>query len=91
MDEAKRLGKMIVEQKLASCVDFWPVGSMYYWKNEFKAVSQAMLMITSLETKLQGIEDLLAKNHSYSVPLTAGVDVRRINRPYKEWMAQTLE
>lgn len=89
-DEAKRLGKEIVEKKLAACVNFWPIGSMYTWKGEFKAVSEVMMSIKTFESKRQDVEDFIAKDHKYSAPLIAGVDIRRINRSYKEWMTQVM-
>ncbi len=90
VERAKDLGKLLVEKKMAACVDFWPVGSMYYWKGELKAVSQAMLLVTTLESKLAAIEDTISANHGYSAPLIAGVDVRRINHPYKTWMSEVM-
>lgn len=54
-------------------------------------MSHMMLMITTFEKKLADVEDLISRNHSYSVPLIAGVDVRRVNHPYKEWMTGEVE
>jgi periplasmic divalent cation tolerance protein len=85
-DEAKRIGKLIIDQKLGVCVDSWPVNSMYNWKGEFIEMPHIMLMISTFESKLELVNDLISKTHSYSTPLIAGVDVCRINRAYKEWM-----
>ncbi len=88
--EAKLLGKLIIEQKIGVCVDYWPINSMYNWEGEYKEVSQIMIMITTLEHKMEEVNDLISKNHSYAVPLIAGVDIRRMNRAYKEWMTQNI-
>ncbi|MFH1769319.1 MAG: divalent-cation tolerance protein CutA [Parcubacteria group bacterium] len=90
VDEAKRLSKLIIDKKLAACVNFWPVGSMYKWEGEFKAVSETMMSIKTFESKRQEVEDLISVKHTYSSPMIAGVDIRRINRPYKEWMTQAM-
>ena len=90
MDSARKLGKKIIESKIGACVDMWPIESMYYWKGEFKANSQAMIMISTLEKNLQDVDDLMSVSHDYSTPMIAGVDVRRINHPYKEWMVDTM-
>lgn len=86
MEEAKKLGGIIIDQKIAACVDFWPISSCFNWKGELKCVEQAMLMITTFEAKIDAVTQLISENHTYSIPLIAGVDVRRINHPYKEWM-----
>jgi periplasmic divalent cation tolerance protein len=90
MDEAKRIGKLLVDQKSAACVQFWEVGSMFVWEGEFKAVKEVAMCIKTFESKLQEIEDLISNNHSYSVPEIAAVDIKRIYRPYKEWMQQII-
>jgi periplasmic divalent cation tolerance protein len=88
--EAKLLGKLIIDKKMGACVDYWPINSMYNWEGKFEEVSQVMLMITTLEHKLEEVSDLISKHHSYSTPLIAGVDIRRMNRAYKEWMAEKI-
>lgn len=91
MEEAKNLGNNIIKQKIAACVDFWPITSCYSWEGSLKCVEQAMLLITTFESKLEEVNQIISENHAYSVPLIAGVDVRRINHPYKEWMMEVIE
>jgi len=91
VDEAKSLGSLIIEKKMASCVDFWSISSCYNWEGSMKCVEQAMLLITTFESKIEEINKIISENHSYSIPLIAGVDVRRINHPYKEWMMKVIE
>jgi periplasmic divalent cation tolerance protein len=88
--EAKLLGKLIIDKKMGVCVDYWPINSMYNWEGDLKEVSQIMLMITTLEHKLEEVNDLISEHHSYSTPLIAGVDICRMNRAYKEWMTEKI-
>jgi len=91
IDEAKKLGLLIMDKKIAACVDFWPVTSCYSFEGEFQYVEQAMLLITTFEAKMEDVNKIIYENHTHSVPLIAGVDVRRINHPYKEWMSEVIE
>jgi uncharacterized protein involved in tolerance to divalent cations len=50
-----------------------------------------MLLVTTFESKLEDVTTIINQHHSYSIPMIAGVDVRRINHPYKEWMTQEIE
>jgi uncharacterized protein involved in tolerance to divalent cations len=50
-----------------------------------------MLLVTTFEAKLEEVNEIISLHHTYSVPLIAGVDVRRINHPYKEWMTEVIE
>ena len=91
MEEAQKLGGLIISKKIAACVDFWSISSCYSWEGSLQCKSQAMLLITTFESKLEDVNQIISENHTYSVPLIAGVDVRRINHPYKEWMMKVIE
>ncbi len=89
-DEAEGMGKLIIGSNMAACVDYWPVESMFHWEGKFKKISQIMIVISTFESKLDDLTELISLHHSYSIPLVAGLDVRRINRPYKEWMMKEV-
>lgn len=89
-EEAEALGKLIIDKKLGACVHFWPINSMYNWKGEFKKMEEVMIVIATFESKLEDVNDIISQHHSYSTPMIAGVDVRRINRAYKEWMTEEI-
>lgn len=89
-EEAEKLGKLIIDSKMGACVHYWPIKSIYNWKGEFKEMEEIMMTITTFEPKLEEVNDLISKHHSYSIPMIAGVDVRRINRAYKEWMTKKI-
>lgn len=89
-EEAEKLGTTILDNKLGACVDYWPIHTMYNWEGKREHHKEVMITITTFERKLDDLTDLISQNHSYSTPMIAGLDVRRINRPYKEWMMQEI-
>jgi len=91
MEEAEKLGALIIQSKMGACVDFWPIKSCYNWEGSYQCVSQAMLLVTTLEAKLDPVTQLINDNHTHSVPLIAGVDIRRMNHDYKEWMTKEIQ
>lgn len=91
MDEAEALAARIIESKHAACVDFWPIRSCYNWEGAMQCIDEAMLLVTTFESKLDSVTNIINHNHTYSVPLIAGVDIRRINHPYKEWMMSEIQ
>jgi periplasmic divalent cation tolerance protein len=85
-EEARRIGKVVVEKRLAGCVNIWPIESIYSWKGEIKEDDEAVLLIKTIESKVAEIESLILQNHSYSAPIIAVINIHRINRIYKEWL-----
>jgi periplasmic divalent cation tolerance protein len=91
MEEAEKIAMLMIKEKIAASVDYWPIKSCYNWENKLQCTTEAMLLITTFEKKIDSVTSLINENHTYSVPLIAGVDVRRINHAYKEWMTQVTE
>ncbi len=87
IEEAHKLSKLFVDKKIAACVNMWPIESCYIWEGAMKCESEYALLIKTNESKIQDIEDVILQNHSYSTPIVAAVDVKRINRVYREWMS----
>lgn len=86
MNEAEKLSGLIIDNKIGACVDFWPISSCRSLNGITVSQPRVKLLITTFESKLDAITKLITDNHSELVPLVAGVDVRRINYNYKEWM-----
>ena len=90
-EEAIKIGKLILDKKLASCVNLWPIQSMYYWKDEFQNHLEVGMYIKTLEHHIAEIEAIIEGNHSYATPFIGAMDIRRLNRPYREWMTAVVK
>ena len=91
-EEAKAVAKTVLEKKLGGWVDMWPINSVYFEDGEFKEVKGgAALLITTIELKLQDIENLVSQNHGSKASAIAAIGIQRINRPYKEHIARHIE
>ena len=91
--EAVNLGTMILKERLASCVNLWPIQTIYHGEKEgeLKNELEAVLMIKTMETKIADIEELISKHHSYAIPYIGAIDIRRFNRSYREWMTTVIK
>ena len=89
MAEAKKIGELIVKEKLAASINFWPSESMYLWEDVVKESHGVVLRIKTLENKVQDIEDIIAQYIKH--PFIEMVDVKRINQNYKAWIAKTIK
>ncbi len=87
------MGTMILKERLASCVNLWPIQSIYQGEKEgeLKSELEAALLIKTMESRIAEIEDVISKNHTYSVPYIGAIDIRRFNRPYREWMTTVIK
>ena len=89
--EATKIGKILLDAKLASCVNIWPIQSMSYWEGKLVNQLEAGMFVKTLEHHIAEIEDLIGQYHSYAVPYVGAIQVRRFNRPYREWMTTVVK
>lgn len=91
IEEAKRLAGLVLGKKLAGDVDIWPIDSLRLDESGIKEEKEAALLIKTNEAKMAEIESVILGNHSYKIPCVAAIDVRRLNREYKEWLVQHVD
>jgi len=65
---AKKLAKMLVAKKLAACVSYEQIESVYYWNNEIIEESEVQLNIKVRSDLVDELYDYLKEEHSYELP-----------------------
>ncbi|MEK7134683.1 MAG: divalent cation tolerance protein CutA [Patescibacteria group bacterium] len=90
--EAVKIGQLIIEQKMAIAVNLWPIQSLRAGDGG-TAVSEreAILIVKTNEQKVQDVENLILKNHTYAIPFIGVINLYRVNREYKEWMQKVMQ
>jgi len=87
IEEAERLAKKIVTEKLAACVQVLPqMRSFYFWQGEVKEEGECLLLIKTVARKYDALEVFIRNNHSYSVPEIVALDARRVFDGYEDWV-----
>lgn len=89
-EEADKLSQLILDAKLAACVNSWPIQSMYVWEGEMKKETEVALIMKTIEQKFQEIEQLILKNHSYKNPCIVSLDLKRMNPDFKSWVVSSV-
>ena len=65
---AEVLAAKIVEDKLAACVQFMPVKSIYRWKGRVESANE-ILLICKTKAKLAWVlTEFIRENHDYELP-----------------------
>ena len=82
-EEADKLSRGLVEEKLAFCVSALPaVKSTYYWENKLCEDEEILLIIKTRSSKFDSLETWVRKNHSYDVPEVISVPILQGSQPY---------
>jgi periplasmic divalent cation tolerance protein len=89
---AERLAQLIVEEKLAACVQVIPrMTSVYFWEGKVQTEPEHLLLIKTLEEKFDALSGFIRDNHSYDVPEIVAVEAEKVSEDYLEWVRGVLE
>ena len=87
IEEAKHIGKTLVEKHLAACINILPqMTSMYYWQGNLQTDEETVL-IAKTTTRL--VDQLIQKTrelHSYSTPVILVLSIEDGNADYLHWL-----
>ncbi len=91
-EEADKLSRGLVEEKLAFCVNALPsIKSTYYWGGKLCVDEETLLIIKTRSSKFDALETWVRKNHSYDVPEVIALPIVKGSQPYlksiDDWVA----
>lgn len=90
-DEAERLARLLLDERLAACVSVVPaVRSFYRWKGAIESAEECLLLIKTSRKLFADLCETLRKAHSYEVPESLAVPIVEGSAAYLEWMEQHL-
>jgi len=86
-EEAERIGRTVVEERLAACINILPdVRSIYRWQG---AVDSADEVAAVLKTTAAGVDALITRIaglHSYDVPCIVTWPIDKVLASYADWV-----
>jgi periplasmic divalent cation tolerance protein len=90
-DEAERIGRTLVEERLAACATVVPsVRSIYRWEGKIEESSETLLLIKTGAGQIPALEKRLHELHSYQTPEFLVIEPKAGSAAYLEWMRMNL-
>jgi len=90
-EDAVRLGRTLVEERLAACATLLPgVESIYRWQGKIETSSETLLLIKTESDRLAALESRLREIHSYQTPEFLVLEVESGSHPYLAWLNSCL-
>lgn len=89
-EEAYRIARMLVEHRLAACVQRLPMHSTYRWQGELVDEEEYLLLVKTTVQRYQEIEKAIQEVHPYQVPEIIQLDVSRALPTYLDWLRMNV-
>jgi periplasmic divalent cation tolerance protein len=87
--EARKIGRIVVEKKLAACANIVPgIESIYKWKGKVERAREILMVIKTSATRLAELEKEVKRAHSYDVPEFIVLSIVAGSKQYLQWIRE---
>lgn len=90
-DDAEQLGEALVVARLAACCNVVPsVASFYYWDDQLQREHEALLLIKTLESKADVVQEFVRAHHDYDLLEMIRLPIAGGHSPYLNWLEKQV-
>ena len=90
-EEADRLARSLVEQRLAACVSVIPgINSHFWWQGRLETAQECLLLIKSSRESFDQLRSAVEQAHSYEIPEVIALPVVDGALNYLNWIDVNL-
>ncbi|VVB55393.1 Divalent-cation tolerance protein CutA [uncultured archaeon] len=88
--DARRLARLLVCERLSSCVNILPAESVYKWGPKIAEEKEYVLLCKTESARYKKIEELLLNEHPYALPAIYALPVEKGSKNYLKWVSTQL-
>ena len=90
-EEAERIGRAVVEGRLAACMNLIsPIRSIYRWKGAVETAEEVSAIFKTSEGQVDALMTRIAGLHSYEVPCVVAWPIEKVLGSYADWVDESV-
>ena len=91
-EEAERIGRTVVEEGLAACINMLgSCRSIYRWRGAVETTDEVPAILKTRADTSDALMARLAGLHSYDMPCIAVWPIEKLLLSYSEWVEQSVQ
>ena len=88
-EEAKALGRALVEARLAACANVLPgIVPIFRWEGEVQEGSEVALIAKTRAALVDKVIEFVKERHSYDCPCVVALPIEKGNPAFLDWIAE---
>ena len=87
-DKAAKIAKLLIDEKLAACVQLVPIESFYVWEGKTRNEAEVLLLVKTRTALFEAAMMRIKEVHPYSVPEIVGTQFLAGFKPYLDWISE---
>jgi len=87
-EEAQKLARLLIEEKLAACVQLLPIESFYVWQGQAQNEAEVLLLIKTRSALFEKAAARIKAVHSYTVPEIVALPFTSGFAGYLDWIGE---
>lgn len=86
-DEAARIGRVLVDERLAACVNvLGGVRSIYRWQGAVHDEAETLMLVKTTRSRFEAVRERILALHSYDTPEVLALSVDAGSDRYLAWL-----
>jgi periplasmic divalent cation tolerance protein len=90
--EAERIGRAVLERRLAACVNILPgMISHYWWEGAIERGEEVVMIIKTRASLAERVRAAVKEMHSYTTPAILVLPIEEGDPAYLDWLMKETE
>jgi len=90
-EEARQIGKTLVEENLAACVNIHPIKSIYRWEGQIQEDDETALFVKTKAELADEVIQRVKELHSYEVPCIVSLPIEPGYPAFLKWIEESTK
>ena len=87
-EEAQKIARLLIDEKLAACVQLLPIESFYVWQGKTQNEAEVLLLVKTRSALFEKAIARIKAVHSYTVPEIVAMPFAAGFDGYFDWIEQ---
>ncbi|MDJ0593571.1 MAG: divalent-cation tolerance protein CutA [Pleurocapsa sp. MO_226.B13] len=91
LQQGEAIARTLLDEKLAACINVFPVDSWYLWQGSISSEREYQLTIKTDINLFSQLADKIKTLHDYEVPEIIALPIVAGSKPYLNWLGDNLK